>query len=226
MRRFAHQAAAGVVLRDLRDRAAHVHVDDVGAHALDDLRGRAPSSPDRRRRSGSRPAALLRCTPAYSSVRSMPRTSPSELTISVTTSPQPPCRFTSRRKAVSVMPAIGASANGCDEIDACQFSSVFTRSACTSHVARHYEPYVRGVHFDADGLADQIDRRAPAARARPFRTSRPTTPLSGPWTTSTIMPSRISGHGIELQVALDQPADAVDLDVRGSGRSRRRTRRC
>ena len=42
----------------------------------------------------------------------MPRTSPSELTISVTTSPQPPRRFTSRRKAVSVMPAIGASANG------------------------------------------------------------------------------------------------------------------
>ena len=42
----------------------------------------------------------------------MPRTSPSELTISVTTSPQPPWRFTSRRNAVSVMPAIGAIANG------------------------------------------------------------------------------------------------------------------
>ena len=42
----------------------------------------------------------------------MPRTSPSELTISVTTRPQPPCRFTSRRKAVSVMPAIGATPNG------------------------------------------------------------------------------------------------------------------
>ncbi len=50
---------------------------------------------------------------AYSSVRSMPRTSPSELTISVTTRPQPPRRLTSLRKAVSVMPAIGASANGC-----------------------------------------------------------------------------------------------------------------
>src|SRR5215218_5632847 len=49
---------------------------------------------------------------AYSRVRSMPRTSPSELTISVTTRPQPPWRLTSRRKAVSVMPAIGASANG------------------------------------------------------------------------------------------------------------------
>ena len=47
-----------------------------------------------------------------SSVRSMPRTSPSELTISVTTRPHPPFRFTRRRKAVSVIPAIGARANG------------------------------------------------------------------------------------------------------------------
>ena len=49
---------------------------------------------------------------AYSSVRSIPRTSPSELTISETTSPHPPFRFTSRRKAVSVIPAIGARAKG------------------------------------------------------------------------------------------------------------------
>src|SRR4051812_38503544 len=42
----------------------------------------------------------------------MPRTSPSELTISVTTRPQPPWRFTSRRKTVSVIPAIRATANG------------------------------------------------------------------------------------------------------------------
>ena len=34
---LAHQAAAGIVLGDLRHRAAHVDVDDVGAHALDDL---------------------------------------------------------------------------------------------------------------------------------------------------------------------------------------------
>ena len=40
VRRLAHQAAAGVVLGDLRHRAAHVHVDDVGAHAFDDLRRR------------------------------------------------------------------------------------------------------------------------------------------------------------------------------------------
>ena len=39
VRRLAHQAAAGVVLRNLRHRASHVHVDDVGAHPLDDLGG-------------------------------------------------------------------------------------------------------------------------------------------------------------------------------------------
>ncbi len=39
MRGLAHQAAAGVVLGDLRHRAAHVDVDDVGAHLLDDARG-------------------------------------------------------------------------------------------------------------------------------------------------------------------------------------------
>ncbi len=49
---------------------------------------------------------------AYSSVRSMPRTRPSELTISLTTSPHPPCRLTRRRNAVSVMPAMGATAKG------------------------------------------------------------------------------------------------------------------
>src|SRR6188472_2276197 len=49
---------------------------------------------------------------AYSSVRSIPRTRPSELTISVTTRPQPPWFFTSRRKAESVMPAIGAMPSG------------------------------------------------------------------------------------------------------------------
>src|SRR6185503_15882358 len=46
---------------------------------------------------------------AYSRVRSMPRTRPSELTISLTTRPQPPWRLTRRRNAVSVMPAIGAT---------------------------------------------------------------------------------------------------------------------
>ena len=36
--RLAHQRTAGVVLRDFRDGAPHVDVDDVGAHSLDDLR--------------------------------------------------------------------------------------------------------------------------------------------------------------------------------------------
>ena len=36
---LAHQAAAGVVLRNLRHRASHVDVDDVGAAGFDNLRG-------------------------------------------------------------------------------------------------------------------------------------------------------------------------------------------
>ena len=39
VRGLAHQTATGVVLRNLRHRTSHVHVDDVGAHAFDDLRG-------------------------------------------------------------------------------------------------------------------------------------------------------------------------------------------
>ncbi len=42
----------------------------------------------------------------------MPRTSPSLLTISETTRPHPPWRFTSRRNAVSVIPAMGETTNG------------------------------------------------------------------------------------------------------------------
>ena len=37
MRGLAHQAAPGVVFGDLRHRATHVHVDDVGAQTFDDL---------------------------------------------------------------------------------------------------------------------------------------------------------------------------------------------
>src|SRR5687768_2146117 len=40
MLRIAHQAAAGVVLRNLGNGASHVDVDDVGAHAFDHLCGR------------------------------------------------------------------------------------------------------------------------------------------------------------------------------------------
>ena len=39
VRGIAHQAAAGLVLRNLRHRAPHVDVDDVRAHAFDDASG-------------------------------------------------------------------------------------------------------------------------------------------------------------------------------------------
>src|SRR6185503_12821912 len=81
---------------------------------------------------------------AYSSVQSIPRTSPSELTISVTTRPHPPLRFTRRRNAVSVMPAIGASANGGARLTL----PIFMRSIFL-HVGR--------VHLDAHRLSDEID---------------------------------------------------------------------
>src|SRR5882672_7657451 len=83
---------------------------------------------------------------AYSSVRSIPRTRPSALTISVTTRPQPPRRFTRRRKAVSVMPAIGAMASG----DSRSTAPIFMGSVGLG---------VGGVDLDRHGLADQIDRQ-------------------------------------------------------------------
>src|SRR6266403_3417102 len=101
---------------------------------------------------------------AYSRVRSMPRTSPSELTISVTTRPQPPWRFTRRRKAVSVIPAIGATTNG----EARATDPIFIRWRHQGSV----RPNVRCVHLDADGLADQIHREhEPRVSALPHQAS-------------------------------------------------------
>src|SRR5690606_29249639 len=80
---------------------------------------------------------------AYSSVRSMPRTRPSLLTISDTTSPQPPCRLTRRRKAVSVIPAMGETTNG--------------ESRSTDPIFISGWPDIGGIHFDAHGLADEVD---------------------------------------------------------------------
>src|SRR2546426_1742466 len=74
----------------------------------------------------------------------MPRTRPSELTISVTTRPQPPWRLTSRRNAVSVIPAIGAMANG--------------DGSLTEPIRMSVGLHVGGVHLDADRLADQVHR--------------------------------------------------------------------
>src|SRR5579871_5881414 len=87
---------------------------------------------------------------AYSSVRSIPRTRPSELTISVTTSPHQPWRFTSRRNAESVMPAIGATANGEGRVTA----PIFIVNSVNS-----VQLDVGGVDFDAHRLTDQVDRQ-------------------------------------------------------------------
>src|SRR4051812_28605627 len=95
----------------------------------------------------------------YSSVRSIPRTSPSELTISVTTRPHPPWRFTSRRNAVSVIPAMGATTNGA----ASGTEPIFTALQYTRLVRLD----VGGINFHADTLADEINRED-EARVRPF----------------------------------------------------------
>ena len=110
----------------------------------------------------------------------MPRTSPSELTISLTTRPQPPCRLTRRRNAVSVMPAMGAIAKG----DGSWRSRIFIAGR---HVGR--------IHLHAHALADQVHRQDRAAPDSPCASDGPTTPFSGPWTTSTIVPVLIVGHG-------------------------------
>src|SRR5687767_9869572 len=95
---------------------------------------------------------------AYSSVRSMPRTSPSEDTISVTTRPQPPCRLTRRRKAVSVIPAIGATTNGEGRLTLPIFMDLWRVS--TGRVPPDV-PLVRSnvgsIDLDAHRLSDQID---------------------------------------------------------------------
>src|SRR5512145_492988 len=88
----------------------------------------------------------------------MPRTSPSLLTISVTTRPQPPLRLTNRRNAVSVIPAIGATTNG--ESSVTDPMRIMTAASVRLDV--------RGVHFDAHRLANEIDRQnEPRAGAFP-----------------------------------------------------------
>src|SRR4029079_11286251 len=82
---------------------------------------------------------------AYFSVRSLPRTSPSALTIRVTTRPQPPWRLTSRRNAVSVMPAIGATAKG----ECRSREPIFMTVSVRFHISC--------IGLDRHALADQID---------------------------------------------------------------------
>ena len=85
----------------------------------------------------------------------MPRTSPSELTISVTTRPQPPWRLTRRRNAVSVMPAIGATANGDGQARLMPIrigQGIVSRSirGRSANLADSVRFHVRRVDFDAD----------------------------------------------------------------------------
>src|SRR6266849_2713756 len=137
---------------------------------------------------------------AYSRVRSIPRTSPSELTISVTTSPHPPRRFTSRRNAVSVMPAIGARPNAGARLIEPIFIAHFALVRLD----------IRRVDFDADRLADQIDRED-EARVRTLAHQPPHHSLQrtvGYFNHHAFANQRTR---IELEVALHQPADAVDL---------------
>src|SRR4051812_31293144 len=79
----------------------------------------------------------------------MPRTRPSELTISVTTRPQPPCRLTSRRKAVSVIPAIGATTNG----DSSETVPIFTKESIGSIGSD-----IGRIDLNAHSLSNQVDR--------------------------------------------------------------------
>ncbi len=97
----------------------------------------------------------------------MPRTRPSALTISVTTRPHPPCRLTSRRNAVSVMPAMGATANG----DGNSMSRIFTPGylALTSAASTCTLTACPIKSTERTSLA-----------CEPFRVNRPITPLSGP----------------------------------------------
>ena len=76
--------------------------------------------------------------------------------------------------------------------------------------------HVGGIDFDADRLADQIHRQdQPRVGALAHQPSR--TPFNGPCVTSTIIAFPDQRARIVLQVALDQPADAVDLDAPGIG---------
>src|SRR4051794_18501975 len=115
---------------------------------------------------------------AYSSVRSIPRTSPSALTISVTTRPQPPCRFTRRQNAVSVIPAIGAMAKGDGRLTEPIFIDVlpgrpknaekfiFSAISACSAVPVSICLHVRRVDLDADRLANEVHRQHEACFRR------------------------------------------------------------
>src|SRR5262245_3308968 len=90
----------------------------------------------------------------------MPRTRPSALTISVTTSPQPPCRFTRRRNAVSVIPAIGAMAKGDSRFTVPIFIALLSAGRVFGPGAGELVcPDCARVDFHAHCLPDEVDRK-------------------------------------------------------------------
>src|SRR5476649_2288510 len=136
---------------------------------------------------------------AYSSVRSMPRTSPSALTISVTTRPQPPWRFTRRRNAVSVIPAIGAMAKG-----DCRFTEpIFMNCSVRFHI--------RGVDFDVDGLADQVHREHEPRLQRVLAHQPSDDAAQRAVRHLDHHPLVNHGARVVLQLAADEHPDAVEL---------------
>src|SRR5687768_1912315 len=126
----------------------------------------------------------------------MPRTSPSDDTISVTTRPQPPCRFTSRRNAVSVMPAIGATTNGEARLTLPIFTSV------GSHIG--------GIDFDADRLANQVYRQHETCMGA-LANEAADDPLQRSVRNLDHHPLADHRAGIVGELALDELADAVDF---------------
>src|SRR5262245_53409651 len=139
---------------------------------------------------------------AYSRVRSIPRTSPSALTISVTTRPQPPWRLTNRRNAESVIPAIGATAKGVG------------RSTVPMLVGFD----VGGIDFHRDSLADQVHGQDEPRAALVF-THQPSNNASQ-WAVDDLDHHAFVDQRarVVLQLAVDQQPDALELVVRNRGR--------
>ena len=158
---LAHQAAAGVVLGDLRHRAAHVDVDDVGAHALDDLRGG-------RHLLGIAAEDLDRDRPLFLGVLGV-----LERPIDAAHEPlgadhlghdEPATAFALDEPAegsVRHPRHRGEGERGARGRSLPIFMSVIGRGSTAS-----VRLDIRGVDFDADGLTDQIDRQdQPRVRA-------------------------------------------------------------
>src|SRR5262245_29219726 len=141
---------------------------------------------------------------AYSSVRSMPRTRPSDDTISVTTRPQPPWRLTRRLNAVSVIPAIGATTNG----DVSSTEPIF--------MSRSIGTDVGSIDLDADRLTNQIHRQH---ETRFLALPNQAANHASQRTVHDFDNHPFSNHRTRIvrEIALDEPANAVDLPVGDRG---------